>query len=358
MGIRVTLSAVALAILIPVSPLGAATNTLDDLVRMVRDAAGQRQSDGDLARELRRLNLKVRLDNHTAEELESEAPGPKSIAELEKLRETTRDLPPPAELPQFDSPPAPTPDDRQQVLHEARVKALAYTLNLPDFICSENVRRYEAPAGKGTWTLKDTLTLQLTYFEHLENYKLTAVNGRKTDMSYEAVGGVMSKGEFGSMLLEVFLPDSRTEFEWSNWTRLGKRAAYVFSFRIQARNSRYYLMVSEPGTGFLTSVAGEHGLVYIDRETRDVLRVDSEADSLPATFPVVGATRTLDYGPVEVGGLNFLLPLRADVRMIARSKYPPTRNQVEFTGYRKFTGESAISFGDPVEEKPAAPPGK
>jgi len=69
---------------------------VDDVVRAVREAVQQKHSDGDLARALRRLSLKTRLDNRTAEEMESLAPGPKSIAELERLRETTRDLPLPA----------------------------------------------------------------------------------------------------------------------------------------------------------------------------------------------------------------------------------------------------------------------
>ena len=180
------------------------------MVRTVRDAIQEQQSDGDLARALRRLGLKVRLDNRTAEELESAAPGPKSIAELERLREITRDMPLPAVLPWFDSPPAPKPDELRGAIEEARGRALAYTASLPDFICNESVRRYESTTGKGNWALKDTLTLQLTYFGHVESYKLTAMNGRKTELTYEAAGGVMSKGEFGSMLLEVFSPGSRT----------------------------------------------------------------------------------------------------------------------------------------------------
>ena len=348
----------ALAILTAAPPPATAADPVDDVVRAVREAVQQKHSDGDLARALRRLSLKTRLDNRTAEEMESLAPGPKSIAELERLRETTRDLPLPAVRPQFDSPPPPTPDELLSVIEEARRKALAYTAGLPDFICEETVHRYESATGKDNWALKDTLTLQLSYFGHLENYKLTAMNGHKTELTYEAAGGMMSKGEFGSMLLEVFSADSRAAFAWSNWTTLRHRPAYVVSFSIAVWNSLYYLMVGQRGTGSVSTVAGEHGLVYIDRETQEVLRVDSEADSLPDGFPLGGATRVLDYGTVEVGGRSFLLPLRADLRMMPRDTAPQARNEVMFTGYRKFTGESAISFGDPVEEKPKAEPAR
>jgi hypothetical protein len=64
----------------------------------------------------------------------------------------------------------------------------------------------------------------------------------------------------------------------------------------------------------------------------------------------------LDYGSAEVGGRNFLLPLHAEVRMMPRDYNIETRNDVEFTEFRKFTGESSISFGDSPDAKPAAAP--
>jgi hypothetical protein len=66
-----------------------------------------------------------------------------------------------------------------------------------------------------------------------------------------------------------------------------------------------------------------------------------------------GATRALDYGPVEVGGRSFLLPLHAKVEMMVRYGGLQVRNEMEFSDYRKFTGESEITFGDSVDEKPA-----
>jgi hypothetical protein len=194
----------------------------------------------------------------------------------------------------------------------------------------------------------------LTYFDRQEKYKLTAVNGRKTGLSYERVGGAWSRGEFGSMLLDVFAPVSQAEFRWSNWTTLRHRPAYVLSFRIEARHSRYHLTVLPEQSLGSSAVVGEHGLVYIDRETKDVVRMDSQADSIPTGFPLAAATRTLDYGLAEVGGRGFLLPLRAEVRMKLRALPLLERNELDFSDYRKFAGESSISFGDPVEEKPAA----
>ena len=339
-----------LAVLAPCL-FAAVTNTLEDVANTVREGLEQNRSDQQIAHALHRLNLKVRLDNRAAEELESMAPGPKSIAELERLRELTHDLPLSDVEPSFPSPPPPTSEELHHVMAEASHKALNYSASLPDFICTENIRRYEGATGKADWVSRDSLTVQLTYFDHEENYKLTALNKHKTGLTYDEVGGALSKGEFASMLLSIFVPTTQTRFQFLNWTRLRMRTAYVFGFRIEAKNSTYVLRVGRM-VGEVSTVPGRHGYIYIDRETNDILRVDSASDSIPADFPLSGATTTLDYGPAEVGGRTYMLPLRAEVRMISREQPLVTRNEVEFTDFRKFTGESTISFGDTVDQKP------
>ena len=307
------------AVLTPWAFPATATNTLDDVVNAVRQGLEQNRSDQQIARALHHLNLKYHLDNRTAEELESLAPGPKSIAELERLREITRDLPLPDVVPSFPSPPAPTPEELRHVMAEASRKALNYSASLPDFICTENIHRYEGPTGKADWVSRDSLTVQLTFFDQQENYKLTALNGHKTGLTYDEMGGALSKGEFASMLLSIFVPTSQTRFQFLNWTTLRMRKAYVFGFRIDKRNSNYVLRVGKL-VGEVSTIPGRHGYIYIDRETDDILRVDSASDSIPTNFPLSGATTSLDFGPAEVGGRSYLLPLHAEVRMISREQ--------------------------------------
>ena len=332
-------------------PAAAAGNTVGEVVETVREAIKRQETDSQLAKTLHKLNLGEKLDWRTAEELESMAPGAKSIAEIERLRESSSGLRVPKVLPAFDSPPPPDAGDMREILHQAQRSAASYLEGLPDFICTETVRRYEAMAGR-SWTAKDTLTLQLTYFEHEENYKLTLLNGRKTRLDFEEMGGALSKGEFASVLLSLFANDSATRFQWQNWTTLRKRPACVFSFRILVRNSHYSLTAGPVHGRQVSAVTGEHGLVYVDSETKRVVRITSEADSIPANFPIQAATRALDYGFTDVSGRSYLLPLQADVRMVTIGRLE-TRNDVQFAEYRKFSGESTISFGDPGEEKPA-----
>jgi hypothetical protein len=80
----------------------------------------------------------------------------------------------------------------------------------------------------------------------------------------------------------------------------------------------------------------------VDRDTARTIRIVAEADNIPSDFPVESAVTTLDYDFSDIGGRQFLLPLRADVRM--RTPGLETRNEVEFNSYKKFTSDATITF--------------
>ena len=68
----------------------------------------------------------------------------------------------------------------------------------------------------------------------------------------------------------------------------------------------------------------------------------------------------LDYDYTNIGEQQFLLPLRAVVRM--RNEKLLTKNEVEFRLYRKFGADVAIKFETPdplpedqVKEQPVLP---
>jgi hypothetical protein len=109
-------------------------------------------------------------------------------------------------------------------------------------------------------------------------------------------------------------------------------------------NASYRITYGQ-GVDAETASAGAAGQVYIDPETHAVLRLTRTATDLPGDFPVILASSQLDYDYGEVGGKRFFLPTHATVRIDTR--FVRTRNHVEFSNYRKFAGESTITFGDP-----------
>jgi hypothetical protein len=320
-----------------------AQQSVHDLIAAVQKGLRGGESDGRIAREIRKFQMRERLDERTIEELESAGAGPKTLEEMERLRYESAGLAKAPQAVEFPAPPTPSAAEQTAVLHAAARYALNYTDSLPDFLCEQTVRRYEQLLRQNGWDLKDTLTVKLSYLDREENYTLIAINGRKTLNTYDSIGGALSKGEFASLLLSLFDPSVGTHFWWDHWTTLRKRVTHVYRYRIEQEKSHYHLTAGvDNGFGQLeTVIVGENGFVYIDRDSGRVVRIIDDA-VIPWDFPVRQASRILDYDFTDIGGKPFLLPLRADVRMA--TDRIRTRNAVEFTGYRKFTGESTITY--------------
>lgn len=334
---RIALGLAAAAALWAAQPVG----SVNEVIALVRAQIAQKRPDAQVAKEVRKIKLAERLDDQTIEELESEGAGPKTVEELVWQRDQTVALPEPSAALPFKHGPRPSIEDQRAMLSEARRNALEYATSLPDFMCTEVVHRYIA-AGSN-WDPKDVLHLKLTYFDHKEDYKLLTINGRPTQKDYEDAGGSISEGEFGSILLQVFELRSATQFRWDHWTTLRGREAHVLSFRVTPEHSTYHLAYGFVGQGGRDStIVGQDGFVYIDRETHRVLRIWSEANSIPWDFPVRESSTVLDYDFADISGKRYLVPLRADVRIGATEMH--TRNVLEFQNYQKFGADATISF--------------
>jgi len=353
------------------------TTTLNGLIDLVRSSIAGKKPDKALARSVHKLNLSQRLDLRTMEELESEGAGPETLSALEFLFEKFASRPASTDTPPFKMPARPSVDQQRSVFHEIDLNAIHYTRSLPNFICTEVVHRYRyvqprrtfptrgparAPiggrpdddlSGPGAWTPFDVLTVKLTYFENREKYELTLVNGRQTRATYESSGGAISEGDFGSVMLEIFSPDSGTKFQWDHWTHLRKRLTRVYAYRTAKETSHYRIGVGEnPGSRNIV-VAGRRGFVYADAATNMVMRITGEAESIPLDFPVRAQSSISDYDYADVGGKQFLLPLRVVNEM--KTERMSFKNVSEFKEYRKFTGESSISFDSPDPAPPDKP---
>jgi hypothetical protein len=317
------------------------TSTATDITALIHAGLQARRSDAKIARSLRNVRPSQRIDEELIESIEADGAGPETVAELERLRGLSRGLPAAragAELPDLA---APSLDEQRPVLARAREAALEYARSLPDFICTQLVRRYDDVPG--AWRLKDTLEVKLTYSDQKEDYQLLTVNGRASMRDYEGVGGAVSEGEFGSMLRSLFEPASETDFRWDRWAMLRGRPMHVFSFRIEPEHCSYRIAyLSGLGANRHDTATGQHGLVFIDRETRRTLRIVADADHIPAEFPVRAVTTILDFDSTAIGGQLWLLPLRAEVRMTTPQFR--TRNLVEFRGYRKFAADTHITY--------------
>ncbi|MBI3470472.1 MAG: hypothetical protein HY013_03845 [Candidatus Solibacter usitatus] len=333
--------------------------SVEQLVSFVESSIKLKHPDRQVAVYLQKLKLSERLDDRQIEELQGNGAGPKTLEALRALRDASRELPkPPPKVVQAPPPPIPPPsvEEQRRVIEETREYALNYSKSLPDFICTQVTRRYYDPSGLEFWQRGDTLTTRLSYFERKENYKLVLVNNQYTDLPYESLGGVISAGEFGSMMREIFEPTSHGSFRWERWATLGGRRAHVLAYRIQQVYSKYRLNYERR----MEVVVGYSGSIFVDQENGGVLRVTLEAQDIPPTFPVHQVTTVLDYRPTLIGEREYLLPLKAAVR--SRMDKFLSKNEVEFRLYRKFAADATITFTpdalpeEQTKEQPVTPP--
>ena len=330
-----------------------------------------KMTDRDLASYLAKVKLTERLDDRTIEQIQGFGKiGPKTLQALNGLRDRSQSL---AIAAPIVAPAAPTPipppssEEQAAILDEVRQYALGYSQSLPDFICTQVTRRFGAllPGSKyyyqytghkatesadvqPSWQALDTLQIRLSYFEQKEDYKLIMVNSTPTTQDYRSLGGSTSTGDFGSMMREIFEPASQARFEWDHWGTLRGRRVLAFSYRVEQQRSQWHVNYDRK----MDIVPAYAGLVYVDKNTHEVMRVTLHADDMPDTFPVKKAETVLDYDYQDISGHTFLLPLKAQVILATNEQI--TRNDEEFRLYRKYSTSAEITFES--DDKTTPPP--
>ncbi|HET6250785.1 MAG TPA: hypothetical protein VFE47_24055 [Tepidisphaeraceae bacterium] len=332
------------------------------LEMFIRSAVDLKQPDRQVAEYLRHVKLRDKLDDRTIEDMQSMGAGPKTVAALRELGEASTNLPapppPPPPPPAYVPPPPPDSIEQAKIIDQAREYALNYTKQLPNFICVQVTRRDFDPTGSGNnWYHADTITARLSY-NGMENYEVILHNNQPvTNASMRQFGGTTSEGEFGSMMNEIFDPETHTEFSWDHWGKLRGRKTYVFAYDVQQEYSKYRVEADDK----LSIIPAYRGLVYIDEDTKMVLKIVMKPYDMPSSFPIHDIVSSLDYDFANIGDQQFMLPLKSV--LTSKRDRQMSKNDIEFRLYRKFGTESTIKFETPdalpddqTTEKPAGEP--
>ena len=334
--------------------------SVPDLVTFIKSSVQMHNDDHAVASMVRRLKLTNRLDAGTVEDLQGLGAGPQTLAALRELIATSASLPiaaPVAPPPPPVMIPSPSSAELKEILQEITEKALDYTKSLPNFICAQVTTRSFDPSGTESWHQEDKIQEQLSYVDGKEDYKVVLVNNLPVaNMKHEQLGGLTSSGEFGTMLYQIFTPQTQTQFDWERWATLRGKRMYVFSFRVAQNHSDYDIYHEPSGR---TIVAGYHGLIYADAVTKQIMRIKMDCDDLEG-FPINQVSLTLDYATIKISDQSFVLPMAAEVR--SREGRTLGKNVMQFSLYRKFGADATITFDTPdpipedqLKEQPAAP---
>ena len=225
-------------------------------------------------------------------------------------------------------------------LEEVRSTAMAYTENLPNFICTQITQRYLRRLPKTGWVRVDNFVAELTYYDKQEHYKLVSVGNRSaaSDATLESLKGTTSTGEFGSSLNYLFDPATGTQFRFEGIDHSRGAPTVRVGFRVPKDTSKRSIIFRD-GTSELGVVTPYRGRCWIDPDSLQVVQIKERAYRIPDTFPITRSEGSTEYDRVEIAGQRHWLPVRAEVLMENRTARLHTRNVIQFKQYRKFGSE-------------------
>ena len=230
------------------------------------------------------------------------------------------------------------------LIERARRIALAYSKNLPNFVCTQTSHVFTNKSGDGyDWRQDHEAVAEVQFVDGRESYRTVSINGRPSNKDFRRTRN--SRGEFGTTLYDLFRPEAEAVFKRSGDAVIGGRDAAVF--RCEVANPRYGFRLKARRNKKSHIGVGYRGLVSIDRATGNVLRIDSrEMLGIPPDYPVRQASNSVDYGYVSIGGESHLLPVRSRWRWVVRQAKKPHlyRSETEWSGCRKFGAESMVEF--------------
>jgi hypothetical protein len=102
-----------------------------------------------------------------------------------------------------------------------------------------------------------------------------------------------------------------------------------------------------------SGIAGMRGRFWLDRKTKDLVRLDVEAVDIPAHVPLSEARKTIWYSRVRIAEKVVLLPQRAEVGIVTFTG-EARRNVTQFSHCREYAVESKLIL-EPVEAEGARP---
>jgi len=232
--------------------------------------------------------------------------------------------------------------EQAMVLAAIKEYALNYTRSLPNYSCTQVIRRESTSTfGKPPVTIPQTdlIEEELSVVDHKEVRKVTKINGKPASNAdpYQ-LRGPSSGGEFGNLLDTLFDPETKTDFRWDRFATLNGRRMYVFAFRVDQPRG---LRIEEPKRAIRVAYRGS---LYADYQTKAVMRIQLDCINFPVTSAYQAVELTLDYKPTQVAGKEFTLP--SHYRMHARTTLGETTNDIDYKSYRRFASEATITFDD------------
>lgn len=342
------------------------------------------KSDRKVANRLSEIHLTERLSRADLEILSKNLPGAKSRTALLAIADASVFKDPPAQQKVPD--PAPDAQEQQEILARAVQFANDQVDRLPNFVAIRSAEHFQDvrvyPYSNkieyytpGSFRLLDHEAYDVRCSsegdEVLEqpDQDLDKATSRQsqplfymTIWGYHTVwgdytwnipnlapSGFKPTGAFGPWLQAVTGDVTDSRHEWGYWEAVATGKLAVFRFRIPAENSHVtieYEFENNPQDPFIShesrksiDTPGYHGEIAVDAVTGRVARIVVISDLAPGA-EFAAASIALEYGPVQLDGATYVLPVRG----VSRSSLAMKTHNYYFGVWPGPAGEQSDHF--------------
>jgi hypothetical protein len=253
-------------------------------------------------------------------------------------------------------------EDPVLVLMRLRDQVVEHGERIPNHTCVESIQRdrYEPVTGRAPKSC-DTLLARRKQGDFQARLKLDSTDWLRLDVAYASGNeiyswagaskfeegdldelvpeGATGTGPFATMLLAIFQPRS-PEYIFEGETTVDGRRLFEYSFAVAQGRSHYRVKARKEWI-----VTGYTGTLLLDPRTAELVRLVVRTEELPAATDTCEADTSLEYGIVQLGGGDYLLPKVARQRFIGREG-AEAENAMTFSACREYQAESRVAFGD------------
>lgn len=273
--------------------------------------------------------------------------------------------------------PAPDLDEQRRIMHLVVDYVGNITHRLPNFFADRTTihledrprsdEAHEISAPSIPPRVVSTARARVTYRNGKEDVEPLP---RKSYKNLKAEYGLNAWGVFGPILDTVIVDAARSTFTWAGWTQDPAGPLAVFRYSVPMEHSNYgvkFCCVPTNGA-FLSGVdrrTAYHGILLVEPETGLIRQLTLQADlnkgdlaTLLAEalegYPLQRADLWIQYGPVQIAGRTYNLPLQSVAISCARTVVADRKNlpqigplktfinKVTFSNYHEFRSESRI----------------
>lgn len=280
-----------------------------------RLAAAHGEPDAMVAREIAGLELSERLSSARLTRCLADLPGNRARDALLVLADMSAFLdPPPSEIPAMERPDL-----------TSQRKMIALTMNyvnktlhdLPNFYATRVTTSFRRQMAS------DNPLHFVGKYSDLELYR----NGRpqlQRSRPHSRAVGLTTSGEFGPILGTAILDAARGNLTWSHWEQGESGTLAVFRYAVSAKESHY--VVQDRRCAY-------EGEITVEPSTGAIFRIVLRTDLDPAN-PLDVADMVVEYAHVELGGRNYICPLKGVA--LSEGLQQMWLNDVVFENYHMF----------------------